>query len=721
MINKIILSTVLLFLQFICLGQPIDTVIIIKNESELLNIGKQVYLLEDTEAKMTIDDIIMADKQGLFKKSYQQTPNFNTTESRIWVKFILHNQTNKEVYVELEQANAWYIDFYKPDSTGKPILATQTGMRRPMQNREVANNFFLFELPQKPTPQIYYLSIQSEFPLAIPLLVGTAKRLAEHRYPYIFIFGMFSGLMFIMLFYNLFVYFSVRDITYLYYCGYLLTGLLEFTFISGNYGHQWNIISYFSEYPFVVDAANSISVVMFLVAYLQTKRSSLFFKIMVVYSIITLGFGMTNLITGHYVKVIDALQTCNLLLYLYVFLYSLVLYLKGNAAARFILFGFSFYLFGVIIFILQNFGVLQTNFFTTNAIVLGTSVEVLLFSLALGDRMNTLRREKESTQAALLAQTQENEKIIREQNTILEQKVNEKTRDLQVAYEEIQVTNEELHQTQEEILAQRDVMIEKNEALETYRQKISNSIESALLIQQAILPTSQEIAALCQEYFILYLPKDIVSGDFYWAIQINNHNFFVVADCTGHGVSGAFMTMIGAALLDRIIGVLRIHEPHLILETLHQQIQEVLNQKQTNNTDGMDIAVVKWQKQGANILLNFAAAKRPLYYALPADTQIVKVAGSRKMVGGVRIYDKEFETKNLYLPQGSTIYLSTDGYADQNNKERKKISEKSLLEYLSALQGQSLVQQHKNLLQAVQQHMESEEQRDDILVVGVRL
>jgi ligand-binding sensor domain-containing protein/serine phosphatase RsbU (regulator of sigma subunit) len=318
--------------------------------------------------------------------------------------------------------------------------------------------------------------------------------------------------------------------------------------------------------------------------------------------------------------------------------------------------------------------------------------------------------------------------VIKRQNRILEEKVKSRTKEierqgeaLKAAYEEIQVTNEELHQSQEEITAQRDWVLQKNEELEAYRQKISKSIESALLIQKAILPTKDKLDYLLKAYFILYRPKDVVSGDFYWATKIDKHKFLIVSDCTGHGVSGAFMTMIGSAILDRIIKMLKIYEPHLILESLHEQIQVVLQQEQTRNTDGMDILVVKWEETENEILMDFSAAKRPLYLYNPIQKQVQKIKGSRKSIGGIIETGKSFENVNLVLPKNTMIYMGSDGYADQNDKERKSFSEKRFEEMLSTIQDKTLEEQKAFLEKTLDNHKEGAEQRDDILVMGVRL
>jgi signal transduction histidine kinase len=423
-------------------AQNPDGVIVFNAQKELLNIGKQVFVLEDKAGKLTIEDIQKPDYQKLFKKSIQDIPNFNNTTSKIWVKFIVQNKTNEKIYLEVAQALAWYIDFYKQDSVGRLVLTTQTGMMQPIQNREVNNNFFLFELSKNPQPQTYYFSIKCEVPLIIPLAIGTTESLFEYRYPYVLFFGIFSGLMIIMFCYNLFIYFSVRDKIYLYYCGYLFLSLFIFNFFSGNYIHHWNIIFYFPKHLLTFAFCNSLLICLFLLRLLSISKKQLFFKVSILYILINLLFICFNWVLGHFGVIAQIAQMGTLSFYLYVFFYSIWQYQQGNTNARFVVFGFSFYLFGIIVHILQNFSLLPTNFFTYNAIILGTSVEVLLFSLALANRINIIQKAVETSQNALLEQIKANEKLIIDQNFALEQKVTERTESLNQQTEQLSIANQ---------------------------------------------------------------------------------------------------------------------------------------------------------------------------------------------------------------------------------------------------------------------------------------
>ena len=420
--NKLIVFIFLIYASFLY-SQSEEEVILINSDKEVLNIGKKMYLLEDTQNKLTIEDIQKSEYQKMFKKSEEEIPNFNSSHGKMWVKFTVLNQTEKEIILEVGEPTAWYIDFYKPNPAGKLELATQTGMMRPIENREVDNNFFLFELSNSPEKKTYYFSIQSESTFLIPLRLGTTKSLFESSYPHILFLGMFSGFIIIMFFYNLFVYFSVRVDVYLYYCGYLFFGLFVNNFISGNFGYKWNPISYFSEYFMFFLFVSSFFIIIFLIKLLQIGKRQPFFYITLGYLFLCFVFMVINVVTGTYTLIIDIFQISTLFVYLYIFQYSIFYYIKGNKSARFVVFGFSFYLMGIAVAVLQNFGIVPTNFFTGYSVVFGTSIELMMFSLALADRINKSQKDKEEAllekqkaQLELLENSKENEKKITAQN-----------------------------------------------------------------------------------------------------------------------------------------------------------------------------------------------------------------------------------------------------------------------------------------------------------------
>ncbi|MCS7005924.1 MAG: SpoIIE family protein phosphatase, partial [Cytophagales bacterium] len=209
----------------------------------------------------------------------------------------------------------------------------------------------------------------------------------------------------------------------------------------------------------------------------------------------------------------------------------------------------------------------------------------------------------------------------------------ERTKELQQKQEEILAQNEELQQQREEIMAQRDFIEMKNKELTELNAHMSQSIQYASQIQRAILPAEEVIRNYVQDFFLIYLPKDVVSGDFYWFSKIDNHLFFAAVDCTGHGVPGAFMSMIGNTLLNKIINENKILDPAHILNALNEGIITSLRQRETGNNDGMDVCLCRIDiVNEEQFELYFAGARRPLY--IFKDDDIIELKGSRSHIGG---------------------------------------------------------------------------------------
>lgn len=384
-----------------------------------------------------------------------------------------------------------------------------------------------------------------------------------------------------------------------------------------------------------------------------------------------------------------------------------------------------------------------------NALLVGGIVIIVLLLTAVIAFINTLKinRKLKSKNAQIAAQKQEIEQKNEEVIAI--------STDLQEKNQELLTMNEELQQSQEELATQRDFIEDKNRSLEKINKKlsrseqilskaykdlktsqntleqknrqleerdrqISSSIKAAETIQNAILPYSQKLQALLPEHFIIYYPKDIVSGDFYWINQIENKIILIVADCTGHGVPGALMTMIGSTLLDKVVRLRGVTSPAQILHQLHEEISIVLRQKETGNNNGMDAVALSYEIQPEAISLTFAGAKNNLRYTLPESPEIQVIKGTRKAIGGQQNEEIDFENHLLQLPRGSTIYVGSDGYEDQNNVKRRRFGSRKLTALLEEHNKEPLTTQKNVLEEALKQHMQGTLQRDDILLMGVK-
>jgi serine phosphatase RsbU (regulator of sigma subunit) len=285
----------------------------------------------------------------------------------------------------------------------------------------------------------------------------------------------------------------------------------------------------------------------------------------------------------------------------------------------------------------------------------------------------------------------------------------------------------EILQQKEEIEAQRDELEKKNGRIERQNDLIKGSIRYAKTIQHAILPAKEELDKH-YENFIIYRPKDIVSGDFYWFSEIKSNyqilNFIAVCDCTGHGVPGAFMSMIGNRLLNEIVNERQIFDPKTVLEMLNLGIRKALRQDVSDNTDGMDICFCRVERSEKDTVgIIFSGANRPLIYYSKTTGQVETIRNESRTIGGERKLKVmiEFENHALELDKGDCIYLSTDGFIDQNNFERKRLGSPNLYKIIQDNIQKSMTDQKTALDTFLDFWMKSTEQRDDITIVGLKM
>lgn len=282
----------------------------------------------------------------------------------------------------------------------------------------------------------------------------------------------------------------------------------------------------------------------------------------------------------------------------------------------------------------------------------------------------------------------------------------------------ISLDNALLYQSLEEKVRDRtQELAHANDELAEKNKHITESITYSLNIQQAMLPSLDSLKMSFQDHFVLFMPKDIVSGDFFWHTTKNDSTLFAVADCTGHGVPGALMSMIGINSLNAIVNEKGITDPGKILEELNIRVRTVLRQADSdaNSMDGMDICLVKY----TGSTLQFAGAKRPLYVYGPEGYREYK--GDKSSIGGRQKEEvRTFTTHEISYTPGKTVaYLSTDGYTDQSNTERTRVSTKNFLRIAEENLSKSGEEQKEAFLNFLRNHMGTEDQRDDITIAGI--
>ena len=408
-------------------------VITFSDVDKVHRIGREVLLFEDTSNKLTINDIIKSDA---FKPATLDVPNLGVTSSSFWIKFSVNNTTqNNNVLLEFDQPTIDEVDLYRIEADGS-IEEQKEGEVKPYEYRRYKNQNHVFDL-DVPAGQTrdFYMRLKSGEQLMFPAYIGTPKLILESLMHRDLIYGLFYGVMLVMLLYNLFIYFSVRDKGYLYYVVYILTLTLSqaslqgyaFRFLWPN--SSWMAINSVYLFPSIAGLAAMV----FSKEFLQSKEyapkltKGLNVLIVVFVIAILLVFMRQNKLSFSIMQLNTAVGS------LYVLYLSGVVAKRGYKPAIFFLIAWSILLLGAIVFVMKDFGAVPYNNFTSSILAAGSAIEVILLSFALADKINILRKERELAQAETLAAVEENARIVREQNVILEAKVTERTVELKEA------------------------------------------------------------------------------------------------------------------------------------------------------------------------------------------------------------------------------------------------------------------------------------------------
>lgn len=295
--------------------------------------------------------------------------------------------------------------------------------------------------------------------------------------------------------------------------------------------------------------------------------------------------------------------------------------------------------------------------------------------------------------------------------------------------------NAEIYQQKEEILTQRDEIERNRDALSEKNKHITESITYARRIQRAMLPTCEIFQKHGMDSFVFYKPRDIVSGDFFWFKKIRNYILIAIADCTGHGVPGAFMSMLGITLLNEIVRRSEITQPSHVLDELRQEVKTLLDQtgKKEEQKDGMDLAFVAYDIKKMEV--QFSGANNPLYL-IKNNTQddckdleptidndkFVQIKADKMPIG---IYHKEkdhFTNHIINVTKGDVLYLLSDGYIDQTGgKKGRKFLAKNFKKLICKIYKKPMYEQYEIIDETFSDWQKEQNQVDDVLVFGLKL
>lgn len=283
---------------------------------------------------------------------------------------------------------------------------------------------------------------------------------------------------------------------------------------------------------------------------------------------------------------------------------------------------------------------------------------------------------------------------------------------------ELQEINQEKERINEELVAINDDLITQKNIIEQKNEEIFASIRYAKRIQSAFLPSDSKKPEILKNLNLIFRPKDIVSGDYYWWGETRSEVFICTADCTGHGVPAAMLSMLGMVAINDAIHVLGIKDLDLVMEYMDNYMKEHIKKEEADKLrDGVELSFFKINKETNKIWIS--GAKRPtiIYH----DNEIEYYQASRRYIGDENRQNHEYQNIEVPYKEGMVVYQFTDGLADQSNPDRKKFGTKRIKEFVKENGDKPVDQQISILDKTLKDHMQDEDQRDDITVIAFRV
>jgi len=576
-------------------------------------------------------------------------------------------------------------------------------------------------------PQQYLLYLESDGEmLGAPIIIWNRTDYYAREADENYMLGMYYGaLIFIFIIY-LFFFIVLKENSFLYYILYVISiGLLQFSLDGLTFKYLLPGGGYLTNHILLVSACLTLIFLMqYACSFLKLKENMpKFERIYKVVIIISIAITFLSLIPGiTYELTFPIINLFSLLATIFIPITILIASRRGIKVSFWFTWAFIFLIAGAVLFILRNLSVLDNNWFTDHSLKIFSAIEVILLSISMANRYRELQQEKAAAQAETLLQLEEKNQLMDDINVRLETQVKERT---------------------SEIEQQRHKLSEKN-------RDIMASIQYAKRIQDSIIPTEDHIRKLLPNSFVYFQPRDVVSGDFYWIRQVTTtkeekFTVFTAADCTGHGVPGAFVSMMGVNYLDRSTKEESVNTPAEALNYLNEGINNTLN---TNEDliavrDGMDMVMCAFNHTTKRLM--FAGAKNSIYIIRKAKGEVpneiegarvysdekalpyylIEYQGDKQPIGlSVHGRIEPFTDKTIQMESGDSLYLFSDGYPDQFGGPRgKKFMNRQFKDLLLSVQEKSMMEQKTILKDTLDAWMDEygSRQIDDILVFGIKI
>lgn len=644
--------------------------------------AEDVEVIKDPQRIFDIDNLPFEQ----FDYLDQNSLNFGFYDGVVWIK--LNISSPKRLHYILELKNP-YLDrvklYLKKDK--HYFEEYEVGDKFKFNKRVDEHRFFHFPLNGPNEIVIRIDNAGDQF--YVPIKIFSEKELNQRDYVEQFILGIYYGIILFVLLFNLFIYFTIKVKANFYYVLYL-SGLMLLQLGLGGHGFQylWPFSPYLANHMLPIMASLGVLfLILFTQSFLQLKTSAPKVNkgLNVTVVILTLIFliSIPTLSITYKIAVVSV-NIITLLLNIAIIPISFYVMRKKFRPARFFLLAFILLFISVFIFILRNFGMVPANFLTQYSLQIGSAIEVILLSFAIVDRFKMYKEEA-------FTQLEEKNELIEKQTGVLEQKVNSRTKEL----------------------------VKKSNQLEYKNKEIVDSINYAVRIQNSMLPLQSTINDYFKEAFILFQPKDIVSGDFYWmAKDQSNNKVIALADCTGHGVPGAMLSILGINNLNNAVKRENLTSTAKTLEYLNTEFNIAFAKENLQSIrDGMDLALCSFNMEENTV--HFSGANSSVFHI--RNGILTHLKGDRNAIGSLNTRFSYSESVHQ-IEKDDQFFMFTDGYPDQfGGLKNKKLKYKAFKNLLLDIYPLPAIEQKKKLEIFMENWKGKNDQIDDITIIGIKV
>lgn len=428
-----------------------DSILNFSDDQRILRMEKGIFLFRDPGCMLSFDKVL----KKKFNYLDQAVPNIGITSDRVWIRFTVQNTSkSKDLMLVVAQPALDSLVLYQQEKNGF-TESVHLGKYKKFSDRLVLNANYLFPVSIPLGGQkTFYVQVSSTDQIQLPVYLGTSRSILVDDNNRNILFGLYAGIILIMILYNLFISFTVKDSSYLFYIIYIFfVGLTQATFQGYAFkylwpGSPWLAINSSVLVPFF----SGITTALFLIRFLQTKKNTPVLHNGILFFIGLYIITLAVWFSGYHTQSIKSLQTLALLGSLYFLFVANAIRRKGSRPALFFLIAYTIFLLAVVIFVLRNFNLVPYNMFTSYILEIGSVIQITLLSFALADKINIYRKDKEQSQEQALQISKENERLIREQNIELETQVNIRTEELQKSNYALNDTLKDLKEAQSQLV-----------------------------------------------------------------------------------------------------------------------------------------------------------------------------------------------------------------------------------------------------------------------------